>query len=114
MNEETSADIAAADQHLSESEALEYFQAASLYRECTRFVGAVHCAVDHSELHAKPGKTSRQRQPGRAGTHNQRIQHCRLRTPCTTSNILWSASAGRGEQCRSSSQGETDTLTHNQ
>jgi hypothetical protein len=75
MNEETSADIAAADQHLSESEALEYFQAASLYCERTRFVDPVHCAVDHPELHAKAGQSGSERQPGRAGTHNQRIQH---------------------------------------
>jgi hypothetical protein len=75
MNEETSADIAAADQHLSESEALKYFQAASLYRQRTRFVGAVHCAVDHAELDAKAGQPGRERQASRAGTNNQDVKH---------------------------------------
>jgi hypothetical protein len=79
MDEETSAGIAAAHQRLSESEALEDFQAASLYPERARFVGAVQCAVDHTELHAKAGQPGRERQTGRAGTHNQDVEHSRAR-----------------------------------
>jgi hypothetical protein len=76
MNEETSAGIAAADQHLSEPEALEYFQAAGLYHKRTRFVGAVQCAVDHAELNIKAGESGRERQASRAGPYDQHVEHC--------------------------------------
>jgi hypothetical protein len=53
MNEKASAGVAAADQHLPQSQTLEDFQAAGLYTKRPRFMDAVQRAVDDPELHAE-------------------------------------------------------------
>jgi hypothetical protein len=75
MHDKASAGITAADQHLSKSKSLKQFQATSLYTERARFMDAVHRVVDQAELHAKAGKPGRERKPGRAGTHDQHVEH---------------------------------------
>ncbi|HZA33876.1 MAG TPA: hypothetical protein VE505_03055 [Vicinamibacterales bacterium] len=77
MEEKASAGIAAANQILSESQTLENFQAASLYPEGARFMDAIRRAIDYAELHAEAGKAGREREPSRAGTDDQSIEHSR-------------------------------------
>jgi hypothetical protein len=49
MKKKASAGISSADQLLSEPEALENLQAASLHPERARFMDSVHRAIDHAE-----------------------------------------------------------------